>query len=156
MATRLGTQKSIVEMLEQLTLLHYDAIEAYKTAIDRLNGAEAKIALTGFKADHERQVKELSDQLVALATTPPRGPDVKSILTSGRVLIGSLMGDRAVLMAMKTNEDDTNRAYERASSRDDLPESLRELMKKNLEDERRHRVWLEAHLRPRAPFEARR
>lgn len=156
MATMVGTQKSIIGLLEQLTRLDYDAIEAYKVAIDRLKNGEAKAALTGFMGDHERHVKELSDQLVALGTKPPRGPDAKSFLTSGKVFIGSLLGDRAILMAMKTNEDDTNRAYERASKRTDLPESLSSLMKRNLDDERRHRLWIEAHVRAGATIEARR
>lgn len=156
MATFVGTQKSLVTVIEELIKLDYDAIEAYRTAISRLKNADAKSALTEFMHDHERHVKELSDQLVALGTPPPRGPDMKSVLTTGKVFIGSLIGDRAILMAMKTNEDDTNRAYERVCKRDDLTEALRTICEKNLDDERRHRLWIEAHMRPGMHIEAHR
>lgn len=50
---------------------------------------------------------------------------VTTVLTKGKVVLGGPMGDKAVLQAMKTNEDDTNTAYERA-----------------LGDERRQRDWM--------------
>lgn len=44
---------------------------------------------------------------------------------------------------MKTNEDDTNAAYERAASHSDLPEIAVPVIQAALSDERRHRDWLE-------------
>jgi hypothetical protein len=35
--------------------------------------------------------------------------------------VAGLMRDKAILQAMKTNEDDTNTAYERAVKHDDAP-----------------------------------
>jgi hypothetical protein len=76
---------------------------------------------------------------------PTKG-DFKRILTKGKVVIGQLVGDRGILMAMKSNEDDTNRAYEQAVRRHDLSTELRELLQRNLSDERRHRAWIEDRL----------
>ena len=45
----------------------------------------------------------------------PSEGDSKQMLTTGKVALASLMGDGAILAAMKTNEDDTVTAYERAS-----------------------------------------
>ena len=39
---------------------------------------------------------------------------MKALLTKGKVVIAGLMGDEAILQAMRTNEADTNTAYERA------------------------------------------
>jgi hypothetical protein len=44
---------------------------------------------------------------------------------------------------MKTNEDDTNTAYERACARNDVTPELQLLLRRNLNDERRHRTWIE-------------
>jgi len=52
------------------------------------------------------------------------------------------MGDRAILEAMKSNEDTTNREYEKATARTDLPDDLRAVLNKNLADERRHREYI--------------
>jgi hypothetical protein len=46
---------------------------------------------------------------------------------------------------MKTNEDDTNTAYERATQKDAPPEA-HAVFERALEDERRHRDWIVATL----------
>ena len=49
-----------------------------------------------------------------MGRTPPKEGDMKALLTKGKVVIAGLMGDEAILQAMRTNEADTNTAYERA------------------------------------------
>ncbi|WP_394825354.1 DUF2383 domain-containing protein [Pendulispora albinea] len=146
MATMVGTQKDLLSLLNQLLELDYDAIEAYKAAIERLHDTTDKERLTSFMRDHERHVKELGDVIVGMGTSPATGPDLKRVLTKGKVILGGLVGDRTVLLAMKTNENDTNTAYERAVSRNDLPPNLRALLERSLTDERRHRAWLAQRL----------
>ena len=48
------------------------------------------------------------------AEAPTEG-DMKQMLTTGKIALADMMGDAAILRAMKTNEDDTVAAYERAS-----------------------------------------
>jgi uncharacterized protein (TIGR02284 family) len=158
MATRVGTERDVWELLPDLVELDVDAVEAYGAAIKRLQDTESRSALTGFMQDHERHVREVGLKLKLIGGEPPIGPDIRGVLEQGRVVIAGLMGDRAILMAMKANEDDTNAAYERAAEREDLapdlraveradlaPE-LRELLLRNLGDERRHRAWIERRL----------
>jgi uncharacterized protein (TIGR02284 family) len=146
MATMVGTHGDLKSILHGLIELDFDAIEAYRTAIGRLKDEEAKGALTGFMQDHERHVRDVSAQLSTLGGKPPAGPDAKRVLTQGKVVIAGLIGDKAILMAMKSNEDDTNKAYERVCSRSDLAPDLAKLLQQNLEDERRHREWIEKRL----------
>jgi len=146
MATMVGTQKDLLSLLAQLLELDYDAIEAYKAAIQRLKDPSDKAQLGSFMRDHEQHVRELGDAIVQMGMRPPSGPDLKQVLTKGKVVLGSLMGDRTILLAMKTNEDDTNTAYERASKRDDLPQDLRAVVERCLQDERRHRAWMQQRI----------
>jgi uncharacterized protein (TIGR02284 family) len=146
MGTMVGLHGDMKAVLHQLIELDFDAVEAYQAAIDRLKDTEAKQALSGFKRDHERHVQEVGEQLRLLGGEPPTGPDLKRVLTQGKVVIASVMGDRAILSAMKTNEDDTNTAYERVTSRNDLQPPLLTLLRRNLEDERRHRTWIEQRI----------
>ena len=68
---------------------------------------------------------------------------MKQLLTTGKIALASLVGDGAILKAMKTNEDDTVTAYERASRHPDaLPESRRRF-EQFAADERRHRAFME-------------
>jgi uncharacterized protein (TIGR02284 family) len=143
MATLVGTQKDLAEMLNQLLELDFDAIEAYRAAIARMRDDGDRAHLLSFMADHERHTRELTVFIERLGHAPSTGPDIKQLLTKGKVVIGALVGDAAVLLAMRTNEDDTNKAYERATSRKDLTKEMREILERNLQDERRHRAWIQ-------------
>jgi len=146
MATMVGTQKDLAKLLNALIELDFDAIEAYKAAIQRLNDVNDKSQLSSFLGDHQRHVSELQPLVEAMGQEAAKRADVKQILAKGKVVIAGLVGDRMILMAMKSNEDDTNTAYERAVNRNDLPENLREVLVRNLGDERRHREYLERRL----------
>ncbi len=143
MATMVGTQSDLSSFLKELIELEYDAVEAYRTALDRLTDRDNQRQINTFLADHQRHVSELTGFMRSMGESPPDGGDIKQVLTKGKVFLGSIFGDRAILMAMKTNEDDTNTAYERAVGRTDLTMQLRNIMEKHLADERRHRDWIE-------------
>lgn len=142
MVTTIGLNPDFHVVLKSLIALDYDAAEAYEAAIERLENAEYKKQLTEFKADHERHIKELSEVAHILGLTPPDGPDMKVALTKGKVLLMNIFGDKAILMAMKTNEEDTNTAYERAFTHKDLDPRARETVERGFADERRHRAWI--------------
>lgn len=146
MATMVGKEKDLVKLLKDLVELDYDAIEAYRAAIDRIDDDRDKAPLRRFLEDHERHISELTVLVRGMGEEPPQGADIKAVLTKGKVVLGGLIGDRAILLAMKTNEDDTNKAYERAAARSDLPAHIRDVIDRNLADERRHRAWIEARL----------
>jgi uncharacterized protein (TIGR02284 family) len=149
MVTIRGREVDVTRLLCDLIELDFDAIEAYQAAIDRLDDFMTQQQLRAFMADHERHVRELSEFVGRTGTVAPTKGDFKRILTKGKVVIGQLVGDRGILMAMKSNEDDTNRAYEQAVRRHDLSTELRELLQRNLSDERRHRAWIEDRLAQR-------
>lgn len=146
MVTIRGKEVDVTRMLCDLIELDYDAIEAYQAAIDRLEDFMVQQQMRAFMADHERHVRELSEIVRAQGGEAPTGGDFKRVLTKGKVVIGNLVGDRGILMAMKSNEDDTNQAYEHAVRRHDLTTELREVLQRNLADERRHRAWIEDRL----------
>lgn len=156
MATMVGTQKELGKLLHALIELDLDAISAYRAAVDKLEDQSDKAQLASFMADHERHVRELSPILERLGHKPPQTADIKAVLTKGKVVIAGLFGDRAILIAMKTNEDDTNKAYERATERNDLPADLREVLMRGLSDERRHRAYIEGRIHAAAQAPAHR
>jgi uncharacterized protein (TIGR02284 family) len=145
-ATMVGKENKVSSLLNDLIELDYDAIEAYEAAIERLKDVNIRAQMERFCEDHRRHVMTLSPILSDMGMTPPLQGDIKRVLTKGKVVLGALMGDKAILMAMKTNEDDTNTAYDRAVGRSDLTVQLREILSRHLADERRHRAWIEAQL----------
>lgn len=142
MATMTGTETTLIGLLNDLIQLDFDAIEAYKAAIGRVDNLSDRSQLASFLEDHQRHIQDLTPLVLELRGEPAQEGDIKQVLTKGKVVIGGLLGDRMVLEAMKTNEGDTNTAYERAASRTDVPAHMRAVLAKNLADERRHRDWI--------------
>jgi hypothetical protein len=72
-----------------------------------------------------------------------------SVLTQGKVVLGSIVGDDGIFRAMLSNEETTNQKYEEALRTRGLAEEARRCIVGNLQDERRHKAWLEARLQIR-------
>lgn len=142
MVTMVGLETNFVEMISDLIELDFDAAEAYEEAINRLDNDNYRKAFRQFIADHYRHTEELSRFLQTMGQTPPTGPSAKRLLTKGKVIMADMFGDDAILRAMKSNEDDTNTAYERAVSFDNKPAEASEILERGLADERRHRQWI--------------
>jgi uncharacterized protein (TIGR02284 family) len=128
MTTTVGTENTLESLLEDLIQLDYDAADAYQAAIDRLQNSSYRSSLAEFKRDHLRHITELGDILSSMGRTPPKEGDMKALLAKGKVVIAGLIGDEAILQAMRTNEADTNTAYERAVNFKGLQANTRDVL----------------------------
>jgi uncharacterized protein (TIGR02284 family) len=146
MVTTVGTEAEVIHLLKNLIKLDYDAVDAYRAAIDRLDNSMNREQFSIFMADHQRHIENVGMLLNNLGEVPPEKGDLKSYLTQGKVIIGGLMGDNAIIKAMKTNEEDTNKAYSMALERTDISPEIRSTLEQNLADERTHKAWIETHL----------
>lgn len=144
MTTFVGTQSSFVDATKDLVELDYDAVEAYEAAINRLENADARERLAIFKGDHERHIQELTTLLKNHGEEAPSAPSVgKQWLAKGKVVLANIIGDSLIIKAMISNVEDTNQAYERMNKRIDKWQDADDILKRGLEDERRHKNWLE-------------
>ncbi|MDR4305034.1 DUF2383 domain-containing protein [Chelatococcus sambhunathii] len=143
MATTVGHESDINKLVQDLLYLEHDAIAAYDSAIDKLDNEAFKSQVASFRDDHYAHVSTLKNMASELGIEAPAEGDMKQMLTTGKVALANLMGDGAILKAMKTNEDDTVTAYDRARQHQDArPESIA-FFEKALTDEQRHRTWFE-------------
>jgi len=143
MVTTVGTESTLSDLVQDLVQLDKAAIEAYGAAIERLESVEYKQQLSRFRQDHEEHTRTLGAWLHEHRQETPASGGMKQTLASGKVALAGLMGDKQILEAMKTNEDDTNTAYERAVNHREA-DGVRATFEKNLGDERRHRSWMES------------
>ena len=143
MATTIGHESDITKLVQDLLHLEHDAIAAYDSTIDKLESEASREQVAAFRDDHLAHVSTLKTMASELGIEAPREGDMKQMLTTGKVAIAGLMGDGAILKAMKTNEDDTVTAYDRARQHQDaLPRSVA-FFETALGDEQRHRSWFE-------------
>ena len=147
MVTAVGIQSKFEDALYELCELDYDAIEAYEAAINRLDREDYKAQLRDFKKDHERHVDKISELLGKHMAKSPSGASAKALLTQGKVVLAEMMGDNRILKAMLSNEMDTNTAYERLNAHAEKWKDAEELLAQGLQDERKHKAWLEMILK---------
>lgn len=147
MVTMVGTEETVEDLLSNLIKLDYDAAETFEAAINRLESEEYKLKLKSFREEQLSHTKNLGEVLRDMKKNVPEGPDLKQILSQGKVVIAHLFGDKAILNAMKANLDDTNAAYEKALNHKQITPEVRGVLQKNLEDEVKHRGWIMEQMR---------
>lgn len=144
MVTSVGTESSIQDLMHNLLWVEHGAIAAYESNIEKLESHSAAMdQIAQFRGDHMRHVAELEKMAAMLGIEAPHTGDAKQWLMTGEIALAGLMGDSAILKAMRTNEDDTVTAYERASTHADAMPESRGFFQRFAADERRHRAWME-------------
>lgn len=143
MVTMVGNESSIEKLVTNLIYLEHDAIAAYESTIERLDDKTLASHVEGFRQDHLQHLVVLNEMARELNIEAPTEGDMKQMLTTGKIAMADMMGDAAILKAMKTNEDDTVTAYERAAEHQDAIPRSREFFEKALADEQRHRAWMQ-------------
>jgi len=145
MVTNVGNQENFTDAIKELIELDYDAVEAYEVAIKNLENAKYKDKFIEFKGDHEQHIKQLSAFLERSSEVAPTKADkTKGLLAQGKVAIASLVGDKTILKAMLSNEEDTVTAYERINERveESSDTKIATIIAKGLADETRHKDWI--------------
>lgn len=143
MATTVGTEDNIRDLVRNLILLERDAIAAYESTIERLSDTSLSQQVESFRQDHLQHLNVLQEMAVETGAEAPQEGDMKQLLTTGKIALADMLGDAAILKAMATNENDTVTAYERASDHPDAIEKSRSFFQKALADEQRHREWMQ-------------
>ena len=141
-----SARERAIELLNDLIQLDYDAVQAYKQAIEKIDDVAARTDLESFQADPERHIADLSQAVRMMGGEPEKvGRDLKGVLLEGLTALRSVTGTLGALRAMRMNEKLTNRSYERALEVKQLG-TARDVVLRNREDERRHLAAIEMHI----------
>ncbi|TGN61901.1 ferritin-like domain-containing protein [Paracoccus liaowanqingii] len=142
MVTTVGTEDLIADLVTNLILLERDAIAAYESTTSRLSDQTLAAQVEAFRQDHLQHLEVLNEMAAEIGAEAPLDGDMKQMLTTGKVALAGLFGDGAILKAMRTNEEDTVTAYERAATHSDALPKSKIFFRKALADEQRHREWM--------------
>lgn len=144
MVTTVGIESTFEKLVQNLLILEHDALAAYQSTIEKLDDAAAKAKIAEFKGDHEAHVAELTRMAGQLGVEAPQEGDLKEYLTTGKVALASIIGDRSILKAMSTNEIETKMAYDQASKNAAATPEAQAYFAKAFADEDRHKAWMDA------------
>lgn len=154
MVTGIGAQTNFYDALESLIDMDRDAVLAYDAALDRFERSDYREKITEFRNDHLAHVDVLTGFLKQSNKTDiknAKNPENRrSAVTQDKDVVSKLMGDRAILHAMRSNELDSNTVYNRLIHRMDIPDALKAYLKKAYREENNHLIWIEQALDDRS------
>lgn len=142
-STATAPTQDVLDGLNDLLQLDYDAISAYQAAIEKLDSAEYSQQISGFLRDHERHVRDLTDLIQQLGGTPANEPHATAPLKEGLQRLAAAGGDRGVLMAFRANEFQVRSKYDDyAAKANRWPADAKRVVDRNALDEERHYRWV--------------
>lgn len=142
------TEHELVDRLNDLRQLDYDAIQTYDQALAHLDAEDEAIAadLEQCRLDHANHLTALARLIERHGGKPNElSRDLEGALLAGLTRVRSVTGAIGALKAMRMNEQLTNHRYDRALELA-LPDDVRSVVTLNRDDERRHLAAIYAHL----------
>lgn len=143
MVTMVGNESDFGKLVKDLIYLEHDAIAAYESTIERLDDKALSAKVAEFHQDHLQHLSTLNEIAVSAGVEAPTDGDMKQVLTTGKIALADMFGDKTILKAMRSNEEDTVTAYERASQHADARPEIKSFFINAHQDEVRHRAWFE-------------
>jgi hypothetical protein len=136
------TNTTLVAELNDLLQLDHDAVHAYSIAIDSLENEGWRESLVRYRGDHQRHIDELTTHIRSLGGTPVELPHIPTGMFKSAVqAAGAAGGDRAILLAFKSNEGQVRSKYWRAANAGH-PAETASLLRRNAHDEEVHYRWV--------------
>jgi hypothetical protein len=147
-APRPALDATTVAELNELLQLDYDAVDAYTLAIGALTNVGRRETVVRFREDHVRHIAELTRAIRRHGGVPAdRAHATSTGFKLAMQRLGAFGGDRAVIVAFKTNEGQSCEKYTRAATQaGNWPDDLREIISVAADDEARHYEWAESQL----------
>ena len=136
------TDIALLAELNDLLQLDHDAVQAYTLALDHLTDDLYRSSIDAFRADHQRHVGDLTRLIRSRGGTPVELPHIPTGVFKLAVQgVGVAGGDRGILLAFKANERQVRDKYRRAVAAGH-PADVREVLRRNADDEVAHYAWV--------------
>lgn len=142
METNTQIEADQVAKLNDLLQLDHDAVQAYTVAIENVEREDFRDALIRFRGDHQSHIENLTGLIRSHGGIPVELPHVPTGVFKLAVQeAGRVGGDKALLLAFKSNEGQVREKYARLAER--TPESRdRQVLMSNAADEELHYRWV--------------
>jgi rubrerythrin/ElaB/YqjD/DUF883 family membrane-anchored ribosome-binding protein len=140
---RMAPTEEVIKGLNDLLQLDHDAIGAYEIAIERLEDRDAADQIAGFKHDHERHIRSLTDLVTELGGQPKNEPHATGPFKEALQRLGAVAGDKGILLSFRANELQVRMKYDRYASKAVFwPSDAKRVVDENALDEERHYQWV--------------
>lgn len=140
MAQALFDTERTLELLNELLWLDRELVEAYELALERIESPLHRERIASFTDDHRQHIEELLGVIDELGGVPAEPAAPNGGIADAKQQLRATVGDQAILRMLRTTEDRAHAFCSRVLER--LPESFCALVRRGLNGEHEHRVWL--------------
>lgn len=138
--------ETIIDGLKTLLKVDYDSVCCYNQASGELDEPGIHATILRFRDEHERHIDSLAAVIRNLGEEPPpTARDFKGVLMEGFTAVRAMMGIKATLKALRTNEKVLLRHYEQAVAWGS-PADIEVMLDRHLADERAHMDYIQRAL----------
>ncbi len=116
------------QVVERAIALEYDCLAAYSEAAKLAQEPSLAQTLQQFAADCKRHIGLWQDRLKRMSSHEGKPSIITEPLNRGKVKMSSLLGDKAIMVAIKNNAADTCSAYEQVASRVELAPETKDIV----------------------------
>jgi uncharacterized protein (TIGR02284 family) len=135
-------RRAVVDDLNDLLQLDFDAVEAYDETLAHLENQEWAETVALFRRDHERHIRDLTAFVRRCGGAPKETPHVTGPFKKALISVGAAGGDVGILRAFRVNEGQVRAKYDKYAARQEYPAEVAEIIRLNAQDERRHYEWV--------------
>lgn len=146
MRPRTPAEEEVIRSLNRLIALEHDEAAAAEAGASRLHDASVRDELQKLAGVHRRHAVELSLLMYTLGGGAMAHGALDELVTTARVLLAGLVGDRAILEAVKHTEDSVGHAYSDALATL-LPARVHAVLEQHLRASSEHSALVEKALR---------
>ncbi len=149
LAAQSAPDSSAMQTLSSLHALHMGVMDAYASALERLEDDGLRDHLKICIEDHRFQSDSLKEIIGVMPQPVEIGMDtVTEWYNKGKLMFAELLGDGAMLSAIKDQENDICAAYTAAQETLIGYDGAAEIVNRGIAAAHRHRSWLESAIDP--------
>lgn len=141
----MGAPQKAADTLGRLLVQELSAVEAYDTALARLDNEAFRAALSGYRLAHEAHIAQLRAALSEINAQGAPEAGLSGLLAAGKVAAADLVGGQLIIQALKSVESGAIAAYEHALEAEWAP-PLRIMLEQMCAALTHQRNWLESVL----------
>ncbi|MFO8085939.1 MAG: ferritin-like domain-containing protein [Desulfobacterales bacterium] len=137
----------LIKKLKELAQADIDTVHTYNRVFDEISDEIVRSRLTEFRDNHINHIAAISEEIRNLGGEPPElTRDFKGYIIEAFAVLGTVVGMKSALKALKTAENITYRYYSQIIPKD-LPSPLKERLRKHFSDEKIHLEYIDNNLK---------
>jgi ferritin-like protein len=138
---------NLIKKLQELAQVDIDTVHTYNRVLDEISDDIVRTRLTAFRDNHINHITAIMEEIQSLGGEPPKlTKDFKGYVIEAFAVLSTAAGMKSALKVLKAAETISYHYYGQIISKD-IPEILKENLRKHFSDEKIHLEYIDNNLK---------